>query len=375
MIRKTVFWLHLIAGVVCGLVIAMMSLTGVLLTYEHQLAAWSDREYSSEPPPNASRASIEVFVNAAAASDVVAREIEFSSDPAAPVLISAGRGGKSLYVDPYSGDVLGPPANGFRNTMSVLTRWHRWFNAEGESRAAARLVTGVSNLAFLFLILSGIYLWLPKVFRWPLFRARIWFAGKYRNSKVRDFHWHHIFAFWTVVPLIIVVGSAVVISFSWANSLMFKAVGEDPPNRRGPEPLVVFASKSVEGARRLELDELLTVAKKVRSDWRAISFELPDDSDSSLQFEIDRGTGRQPQFRHIVAIDRITGKVVGSRIFSDGTTGRKLRTWVRFAHTGEYYGFVGQTLAGLASLASLFMVYTGLTLAWRRLICPMFTSA
>ena len=29
--------------------------------------------------------------------------------------------------------------------------------------------------------------------------------------------------------------------------------------------------------------------------------------------------------------------------------GRRLRTWLRFAHTGEVYGLVGQTIAGLVS--------------------------
>jgi uncharacterized iron-regulated membrane protein len=36
-IRKTVFWIHLGTGVIVGLVVLMMSVTGVLLTYERQL--------------------------------------------------------------------------------------------------------------------------------------------------------------------------------------------------------------------------------------------------------------------------------------------------------------------------------------------------
>jgi uncharacterized iron-regulated membrane protein len=51
--------------------------------------------------------------------------------------------------------------------------------------------------------------------------------------------------------------------------------------------------------------------------------------------------------------------------------GQRARVWFRFAHTGEQYGIVGQTLAGLASLAACFLAYTGLALAWRRLITPL----
>jgi uncharacterized iron-regulated membrane protein len=45
--RKILFWCHLTAGVVAGLVILMMSATGVLLTYEKQMIEWADaRTYS-----------------------------------------------------------------------------------------------------------------------------------------------------------------------------------------------------------------------------------------------------------------------------------------------------------------------------------------
>jgi uncharacterized iron-regulated membrane protein len=39
---------------------------------------------------------------------------------------------------------------------------------------------------------------------------------------------------------------------------------------------------------------------------------------------------------------------------------------MRFAHTGEYYGLVGQTIAGLVTAGSAVLVWTGLALTWRR---------
>jgi uncharacterized iron-regulated membrane protein len=54
------------------------------------------------------------------------------------------------------------------------------------------------------------------------------------------------------------------------------------------------------------------------------------------------------------------------------TPGQRARSWMRLAHTGEEYGLIGQTIAGIASLAACFLVYTGFALAWRRLIRPLF---
>lgn len=50
------------------------------------------------------------------------------------------------------------------------------------------------------------------------------------------------------------------------------------------------------------------------------------------------------------------------------TPGRQARSWARSLHTGEALGIIGQTIAGLVSLTSLVMVWTGFALAYRRLV-------
>ena len=48
--RTVLFWLHLTAGVAAGLVVLIMSATGVALTYEKQVLEWADRRAWSAPP-------------------------------------------------------------------------------------------------------------------------------------------------------------------------------------------------------------------------------------------------------------------------------------------------------------------------------------
>ena len=54
--------------------------------------------------------------------------------------------------------------------------------------------------------------------------------------------------------------------------------------------------------------------------------------------------------------------------FESLSQGRRLRTWLRFAHTGEVYGLVGQTIAGVVSFGGAVLMYTGLALAFRRFL-------
>ena len=48
--RTLLFWTHLVSGVTAGSIVLVMSATGVLLTYEKQIVAWSERDYRAAPP-------------------------------------------------------------------------------------------------------------------------------------------------------------------------------------------------------------------------------------------------------------------------------------------------------------------------------------
>jgi uncharacterized iron-regulated membrane protein len=101
MLRRTIFWIHLSCGVVTSLVVLMMSVTGVILTYERQMGEWAAGAPRVVASPGAERRSLEDLVAAARAHDpaVAATGVVLRNAPAAPVTVSAGRAG-SLFVDP-----------------------------------------------------------------------------------------------------------------------------------------------------------------------------------------------------------------------------------------------------------------------------------
>jgi len=379
MIRKVLFWTHLSCGVAAGLVIAMMSLTGAVLTYERQLVEWAERDLRAELPAGAARLPLDALVAAVRAQrpGFEPTSITVAADPAAPVQVSAGRSG-FVYVNGYSGEVLGEGAVRLRAFFRTVTGWHRWFDADGESRALWRAVTGASNLAFLFLIASGLYLWLPRTWRWVAFRTRLLLNSKAATGQARDYNWHHVFGVWTAIPLAVVVGTATVFSYSWANDVLYRSFGEQPPARgRGGTPREVSAPVSQAAGRvtpvqtadaTLAPDALFAIAAEHLDAWRRITLDWPVSPERGARFTIDQGNGGQPQKRHTLVLDAATGRIISWEPFDSQTPARRARSWVRFLHTGEALGIVGQTIAGLVSLTSLVMVWTGLALAYRRLV-------
>jgi uncharacterized iron-regulated membrane protein len=157
---------------------------------------------------------------------------------------------------------------------------------------------------------------------------------------------------------------------------VYRALGEAPPAPRPPGAPAAPAGGAAAGSARtaapapqLEgLDPLVARATVRVPDWRAVTLTLPTKSDAPATFAIDAGMGGQPQKRAELQLDRATGEEVRWQPFSAGTPGRRLRSILRFAHTGEVLGVVGQTIAGIVSLGAVFLVYTGLALTLRRFV-------
>jgi uncharacterized iron-regulated membrane protein len=387
-LRTLIFWPHLIAGVSAGVVILLMSVTGVLLTYERQMIAWADSHFRSVPPsPEAARLSVETLLGRFAQErpDLVPTAITIGSAPDAPVVVSVPQ--RTVYADAYSGVLLGEGSQGVRRFMTELRAWHRWLAVDGEGRPVARAITGWSNFVFLCIVVSGFYLWFPRKWTWQHVKPVVLFKSKVRG-RGRDFNWHNVIGAWSAVVLFVVVLSAMPISFPWANALVYRIVGEQPPapaggpggaapgtaagQRGGPRSGEVrpASRRDVNAPSPFEgFNALLIGAERQVPGWRTINLRIPTPNSPAapVVFAIDQGNGGQPHLRSTLSLDRATGNVVSYEAFSDQSLGRRLRSISRFAHTGEVLGIVGQTVAGIASAGGAVLVWTGLSLAFRRL--------
>jgi len=349
MLRKALFWTHLAAGLIAGSVVLVMSATGVALTYERQILAWLERGPAREKiAPSGVPLPLEALAAERQASAVTVRA---GADE--PVEIALAKG--SQYLDPYTGAELAAGSSGPRKTFRAIMAWHRWLGVEGEGRATAKAITGASNLAFLLLVATGAILWWPKQLTWRHVRPIVWFKGGL-GSKARDFNWHNTFGFWLALPLFFVVLTAAPISYRWAGDLIYRVTGTAPAPPPAPAPKGPVDWTG--------LDRALAMAKSRVPDWTSLTVRAVP-AGTAFAVAVDRGEGGQPRKKSTMVVSR-AGEVEKWERFEDWNLGRRLRSWSRFTHTGEAFGIAGQTVAGLASLGGVFLVYTGVALSLRR---------
>ena len=398
MIRAVVFRLHLTVAIAAGLVILMMAATGVILASEDLVTDLAERRYRVTEPAGdgGERLPPEELVVAAEAwgtgaePPFAATSIEYRAVPDAAVRVHAGRD-RRVFVDPYTGEVLGGGLARLEGFFEGVNAWHRWVGVADPVIRKGRAVTAVANLALLFLLLTGPILWIPRrITRRAVAEGLIFRRGV--KGVARALNWHYVIGIWSVVPLLMIAATGVVMSYLAVGDRVYPVVGgaislgslaADP----GPGQTAAEVAGEGEGQAAAEVaggqaateavDQAADSAPVPRAGlatalaatesgvpgWRAIVLTLPRARDTELRVEVRAGRSGQPQKAGVMTVDRRTGAALSWESFADATPSRRAQQFMRYAHTGEYWGLAGQAVAGLLAVGIVLMVWTGLSVA------------
>ena len=376
-LRSALFWLHLTAGVVCGVVIALLCLTGTALAFEKELIAWAERDARqiAAPAPDAPRLGVDELAARvrAAFPDAKPGNIVVSADPRTAVAFTVNRT-ESYHANPYTGEVRRSAATGMADFMQQMFELHRYLGFSGKnSRPNGKLATGIANIAFCFLGLSGLILWWPRALSWRAFRPAIWFTQN-ASPRARDWNWHNTLGFWCAPVLITLTLTAMPISFQWAARLTYTLTGTplpaSGPQSSGAPPPAATVPTPVPAAQPVSRDALLATVQRELPAWQTVTFRFahrPDVTKPAAASFTVRAAGTWPRTATTtLPFDPFTGALLQRDGYADLSAARKVRAWTRFLHTGEALGPWAQALAGLASLAGVVLAWTGLALALRR---------
>lgn len=360
MLRKVLFWTHLVTGVTVGLVIFFMAATGTILAFEHQIVDWAEKSIRTVTPPSgAERLSLDEIVAAARKEKPQARisAVTFKSDPAASVTVGLGRDG-ALYVNPYTAEILGGDSK-IHEFMHTVEDLHRYLG----NKKIGKPITGASALLFSVLLITGLFIWVPSTWtkrslkRITVFNARL-------KGKARDWNWHNVIGFWTSPLILITTTTGVIMSYAWATNLLYRVTGNEPPlsapqQQRGKPSDIVIPTAS--------LDFLGQAAAQKVARWDSISLRLPQKPEAPVNANIlEEDPTYGIPIRSQLSMDPLTAETKKWEPFSEANKGRVLRVWARYLHTGDVGGLPGQTLAFLNACGVMVMVWTGLAMAWRR---------
>ena len=376
-LRTVLFWAHLTIGVAAGLPILVMCVTGALLTYQIQLQAWIDHLAIQSRPalPGARALTLEDLIaitHKNRGADPIT--ITVFREAAAPVEVELNRAAEPLYLDAYTGSVIGGRSKKARAFFGAVTAWHLGLSPRGPHWPQFRVVERAVNLVALITAILGILIWLPRRWTWSHLRGIALFRWSIAG-RARDFNWHNALGIWSVIPLVVIFWTGTAMSYEWARQLTAFIGGASSTESRSVDGLLSRDRPPEQDAAGLSkvrapsLDHLLARAKKQCAEWKAITIFVPRRESDAVHFTIDMsgydGFGKVA----VLALDR-TGKVFSytpAGYTPSGSGAITPSAFIRFGHTGEAWGVAGQTVAGLSSFGGVMLVWTGIALSLRRL--------
>lgn len=370
-VRRTLFTIHMWVGLILGILLAALGLSGSMLVYDEAIANFISpvphATTAGQPLPLTMIAGIARDAAAAKGLDHPQLQISVPDAPGEAISVRAGgispmgnmgaqnraaggerRGregaraggpggarGLQIFIDPVSGEVLGT-----RRAMlpPILTFAHQLHGNFMMGRDGRLWAVGPMGIAMVLLGLTGIVLWWPKRGQWKYaFLVR-------RTAKGLRFHreLHAATGIWIFVVFMAVSVSGVVIV--WPQTFgMFPA---------GTNPRQVPSVAPMEG-RRLGATEAIIAARTAVPGLTPRSVTLPARPDQAISVSyLAHGAVNATVF-----VDPYRGTVVSVRDPS-----QRFMAWMRPVHDGSTLGPVWRFLVFLSGLVPALFVVTGIVM-------------
>ncbi|TXM72581.1 PepSY domain-containing protein [Methylobacterium sp. WL12] len=210
-LRTVLFRLHWALGLTAGLVLALVGVTGAMMSYEEAILdlANADRaQVAVQDRPvlgpealvarlSAERPGLRVGALTFFGDPALAPRARFADDAKAGDVKPGGRA-PSVYLDPYDGTLRGEVRG--EATFATIRGLHRLLLLPGEGRGWGRTITGAAALALLVFLATGLVLRWPKVHAW-----RIWLKPSLRRpGRPRYWSLHAVAGTW-LLPVYAVI--------------------------------------------------------------------------------------------------------------------------------------------------------------------------
>ncbi|MEN8964754.1 MAG: PepSY-associated TM helix domain-containing protein [Polaribacter sp.] len=264
---------------------------------------------------------------------------------------------KSVFLHPYSGDILNinDHTTGF---FALVLKGHMrlWLPKEiGEQ------VVGISILIFLFILISGFILWLPK--KKKNLKQRLKFDWKKTTKwKRKNFDLHSITGFYILGFAFLIAFTGSVMSYDWLKYAVYKTSGGEKttffeiPNNKTNFTLQKNTKK---------ID--LLIPKLQNTFPNADSFELhyPEDKKQSIYVEISKTKGVYYDSDFLFfdqnTLERIPINAIYSA-YNNASVPDKILRMNYDIHVGAIGGIFGKIIAFTISLLIASLPVTGILL-------------
>ncbi len=343
--RHHVLQFHRWAGLILGVVLVLIAVTGAGMVFRPQLDPVINRDQFTIAACHASLSLDTLISNARAANPSggaltyirlypdtnAATRIRFSDD-------------QWVNMNPCSGALLGQDDRygGLFGTLALLHSFH--FAKNGH------VIAGTVTLAFAIMLILGGFV--------------VWWSGKPRsgrNLSGRTFpqHLHKTTALYASLILLTSALTGLPQAFKWYRHSIYLLTGS-------PLPAPMSPSVAPAGVRRLSAEAVWQHARSLMPQARQAQIHFAEKPDDSVDIRLIGSDAPHAQAFSYLELDSYTGKVLRFTPYAKNSLGEKIYLWTLSIHYGWVGGLFGQLLLLAGALSVPVLAYTGIGSFLRR---------
>ena len=366
--RKLSKILHQILSIVVGIFISIICFSGAMLIFENELTEWQNPHLYNVTPLESGARPLTSLLPEILATQPQGDEITYvdiKDNPSKSYVIDIDLGdddSKTVFVDQYTGKILGEKPDDIA-FFTVMYRLHRFLlqsRPQGDGIFWGKRIVGISTIIFVFIIITGIVVWVPR-------RGRSW-GNRFKISVKHGWHrlWYDLHVaggIYVALLLLVMALTGLTWAFPWYRTAFY---GIFAPERN---ELSTTENNSLDIAAN-ELTDTTTLTQfavwqrvyddvKQRSNYVEVSIS-PDEVRARIS---DCGNRRASDYYEF---DTATGAITSVELYENTSNNSKLRGWVYSLHTGSWGGFWVRLIYFIAAMFGATLPLTGYYLWIRR---------
>lgn len=370
-------WLHLWLGLISGIIVFIVCITGCLWVFQEEITDLLEPEsrvaYQQQPVLTPGELA---SIGEAAYPGWLPTYANYHQGKAVNLVLrkegrARRRGGTNvtLKINPYTGKIISEKKSegrGDRDFFRFMLDGHRalWLPYE-----IGRPIVNYGTLIFVVLLITGLIWWYPK--KWNKSTRDKSFKIKWGASFKRvNLDLHNVLGFYSLLFLLAIALTGMVYGLEWYSKGLYWVTTGGQPLENARRMQSDSTQMAHAGEPKVAMDKLWNKVLAENSASEGFYYNYPDRSNpaSTIYVIVYPAAG---QFYNSVSylFDQYTLEAIPrndpfSLAYDQANFGQKLRKMNYEIHVGSILGFPGKVLAFLASLIGASLPITGFLVWW-----------
>lgn len=372
-IKKIAAFLHLWLGLISGIIVFIVAITGCLFVFQHEISNLIHRDkFYVEVPENAKVLPLSSLQ--ATADKALGKSATYITSYRAPekawefmcyeagnqqalTFFGAINRYESVFINPYTGEITG--RIDYTREFFTIVKYIHWSLLL--NTPYGQPIVGYATLLFVILLITGLVLWWPKNLKKSnvnkSFKIK-WKAG----FKRLNYDLHNVPGFYALLITLILALTGMVWAMKWFETAVYVTASQSTT----PPPFVTKQSDTTAVAVLSPLDVAFATAnKEFDKGYDRIGLSPAFGKEGVIYAAGYRGAELYYNTDEI-QLDQYTGKRLYRRNYAEKNNGEKLIAMNYDIHVGAILGLPGKILAFIASLIAASLPVTGFIIWYGR---------